>query len=167
MEGKNNIDREEEIHIESSTRKHLFVGIGLLAISCLLIALFIWALLIGAITDMDSDEFFYILITLGLGSLLLVSTVYGLFIKEHLIVNDDGITYVHPPARKHIPWSKLETVEFLGVNFPEEEHYGVLFSSGEKEINASSGFLKDDLRRLYRYLKSRQKILGFDIVDKQ
>jgi hypothetical protein len=157
----------EKLHITSTSGHALTSAAAFLGGGCLFLAFFVWALFAGSFSAIRTNEFLYILVTLGLGSLCVAIGIYSGLVKQHLVVDAEGITYVHKPMRRRILWSDLRKVRILGVNNPDMSAYTIFFDSGEVRINVDSDFDREDLRRVARYLEHLRESHRFEIEDRE
>lgn len=154
------------LHISTDVRKRLVFKLLVVVSIVFLLPMVLW-FLIQAYRPMTLVETWVFFLMVGsFGVALGSAVVYGGLVKQHLILDDKGITYIHKPAKKHIPWSELESVKLHGVNSSEVIRCGVLFSSESVEIEVGSDFEKVDLREVSSSLKSCQKRFEFQITDK-
>jgi hypothetical protein len=155
------------LHISTDVRKGLVFKLLVVVSIVFLLPMVLW-FLIQAYRPMTLVETWVFFLMVGsFGVALGAAVVYGGLVKQHLILDGKGITYIHRPAKKHIPWSELERVKLLGVNSPEVIRCGALFSSENIEIGVGSDFEKSDLIEVSSFLKRYQKRFEFQVIEKE
>jgi hypothetical protein len=156
-----------EINISTDIRRGLAFKL-LTIVSIVFLLPMILYLLIEAYRPMTPSETLVFLVLVGsFGGSLGFAVIYGGLVKQHLTLDGKGITYVHRPSRKHIPWSELERVKLLGVNDSETIRCGILFSSKDVEIGVGSDFEKGDMQKVSKEIEAQQKEHDFEINDKE
>jgi hypothetical protein len=156
-----------ELQISTDVKRGLIFKLVVLVVVVFLLPVVLW-LLIQAYRPMTGVEtVVFIIMSASFAGSLGAAVVYGGFVKQHLIVNSTGVTYIHRPTKRHIPWSKLKSVKLLGVNHPDVVHYGVLFSSKDTDINVASDFDRDDLLELAEHIVPYEKKYGFSVIEKE
>ncbi|MEE9223528.1 MAG: hypothetical protein V3U51_02140 [Thermoplasmata archaeon] len=164
--GRHGIDLKR-LHISTDIRQGLAFKLLIIVSVVFLFPMVLWILIQAyrPMTDIETAVFFLMVGSFGVS--LGAAVVYGGLVKQHLILDGEGITYIHKPAKKHIPWSELESVKLLGVNHPEAIRCGALFSSESIEIEVGSDFDKSDLIDVSNFLKSYQKEFKFRVIEKE
>jgi hypothetical protein len=168
-EGDPDGDRQDgglnSLHIATDPSKGLAFKLLAVVSIVFLLPIILW-FLIQAFRPMTQTEVVVFFVMVGsFGVALGAAVVYGGLMKQHLILDGKGVTYIHKPAKKHIPWSELESVKLHGVNHPRMERCGALFSSESAEIAVGSDFEKSDLIEVSDFLKPYQNEFEFRVVD--
>ena len=164
--GRHGIDLKG-LHISTDIRRGLVFKLLIIVSVVFLLPMVLWILIQAyrPMTDIETAVFFLMVGSFGVS--LGAAVVYGGLVKQHLMLDGEGVTYIHKPAKKHIPWSELESVKLPGVNHPGMIRCGALFSSESVEIVAGSDFDKSDLIDVSNFLKSYQKKFKFQVLDKE
>jgi hypothetical protein len=155
------------LHISTDVRKGLVFKLLVVVSVVFLLPMVLWFLIESyrPMTDVETAVFFFMVGSFGVS--LGAAVVYGGLVKQHLTLDDKGITYIHKPAKKHISWSELESVKLLGVNRPDMIRSGAMFSSESIEIAVGSDFEKADLIQVSNFIKPYQKRFEFKVIEKE
>lgn len=101
----------KRLHISTDIGRGLVFKLLVIVSVVFLLPMVLWILIqaFRPMTDIETAMFFLMVGSFGVS--LGAAVVYGGLVKQHLMLDGEGITYIHKPVKKHIPWSDLESVK--------------------------------------------------------
>lgn len=105
--------------------------------------------------------------SLGLGSGLVAAALFSGLTPRRLVLDPNGITYLHGPFRKRLRWHDVTSVRALGVSFILEPYFAVVFDSGNRRVVAGSDFERRDLLKVVDFVRPLGQRFGFLVEDRE
>jgi len=161
------MSRTPTLQVESSARHGIGLKLAVLALSGVLLGAFGLGLSSGLLSGFDVVKAVFTAMTLGLGSSLLVATLYGGFLPQRLVLDEGAVTYVHGRRTIVMPWAEVTKVRVMGVTYPQVRSYAIQFRAldraANRDIVVASDFARENLLRVVRVVEEKAASIGFEL----